>query len=220
MLFDALDFIDDPDPRSAAMNMAVDEALLARLRAPTLRVYRWARPAVSFGYFEKWDAVAGALAGREPVRRWTGGGIVPHGGDFTYTLLVPAGDVFLRRKSSESYRAIHERIVGVLASQGFDVSLCERVSETDSRACFEKPVGCDVLLGGRKIAGAAQRRTRAGLLQQGSVQHIALPENFGRNFSGVLSRRVVETALDAALLAAAARIAGEKYETEAWTRKF
>ena len=202
------------------MNMAVDEALLARLRAPTLRVYRWARPAVSFGYFEKWDAVAGALAGREPVRRWTGGGIVPHGGDFTYTLLVPAGDVFLRRKSSESYRAIHERIVATLALQGFQASLCERVSEADSRACFEKSVGSDVMLGGRKIAGAAQRRTRSGLLQQGSIQNIGLPENFGRSFSGLLSQRIGETTLDAALLADAAHLAVAKYETDAWMRKF
>ena len=220
MLFDALDFIDDPNPRSAAMNMAVDEALLARLRRPTLRVYRWARLAVSFGYFEKWDAVADSLAGREPVRRWTGGGIVPHGGDFTYTLLVPGGDVFLRRKSSESYRAIHERIVATLALQGFQASLCERVSEADSRACFEKPVGCDVMLGGRKIAGAAQRRTRSGLLQQGSIQNVGLPENFGLCFSALLSPRVVAAAVEDDLLADASLLAREKYGTDAWLRKF
>ncbi|MGE9268270.1 MAG: hypothetical protein ACQKBY_09245, partial [Verrucomicrobiales bacterium] len=40
----------------------------------------------------------------------------------------------------------------------------------DSAACFEKPVCWDVLgPNGEKLAGAAQRRSRAGFLHQGSV---------------------------------------------------
>jgi lipoate-protein ligase A len=88
-LFDHLCEVHDPEPHAAALNMAIDEALLRTAREPLLRIYRWARPAVSFGYFGKWADVHRAWPEREAVRRWTGGGIVPHGDDLTYSLIVP-----------------------------------------------------------------------------------------------------------------------------------
>src|ERR1700689_396612 len=76
-----LSFFDDAEPHSAALNMAIDEALLAIISRPVLRIYRWSRAAVSFGCFERWLPVQAAHPAREPVRRWTGGGIVLHGDD-------------------------------------------------------------------------------------------------------------------------------------------
>ena len=49
MIFAALTEVLDPEPHNAALNMALDEVLLASCTAPLLRVYRWAQPAVSFG---------------------------------------------------------------------------------------------------------------------------------------------------------------------------
>ena len=83
MIFDELTEVADPEPHDAALNMALDEVLLRRAAGPLLRVYRWARPAVSFGYFGKVADAEAAWPGREMVRRWTGGGIVPHGADVT-----------------------------------------------------------------------------------------------------------------------------------------
>ena len=82
--------LDDEPPRPAALNMARDEVLLDGLavaeNVSVLRVYRWERPAVSFGYFEPWAAVAAGFGdGRELVRRWTGGRIVEHGAAVAWT---------------------------------------------------------------------------------------------------------------------------------------
>ena len=41
----------DPIPRSGYENMAADE-LLSRRAEAWLRIYGWAKPAVSFGYFD------------------------------------------------------------------------------------------------------------------------------------------------------------------------
>src|SRR5277367_1833538 len=70
---------------SPARNMAIDEALLREVREPVLRIYEWNVPAVSLGYFQP-----AALAGDRPfIRRYTGGGLVDHARDVTYTLVVP-----------------------------------------------------------------------------------------------------------------------------------
>ena len=89
VLFEELTEIVDAEPRGAALNMALDEVLLAEAIAPALRVYQWACPAVSFGYFGRHAEVAAEFPEREMVRRWTGGGTVLHGEDITYSLFVP-----------------------------------------------------------------------------------------------------------------------------------
>lgn len=85
-MLDELHVYDDLDAGSAAFNMALDEALLESAAAPLLRFYRWRRPALSFGYFGRYDEAAAQSSHREIVRRWTGGGIVPHGDDLTYSV--------------------------------------------------------------------------------------------------------------------------------------
>ncbi len=148
--------------------MALDEALLLTAARPLLRVYRWRAPSVSFGYFEKSAPVLAAHPTREPVRRWTGGGVVLHGDDVTYSLIVPAG-FSVGKNARDSYHAIHVCIAAWLRAAGHDATLADAAPPCVSRSCFENPVPHDILLAGHKIAGAAQRRTRQGLLHQGSI---------------------------------------------------
>ena len=91
-LFAALVVHHDGCPHSAAMNMAIDEALLENATVPSIRFYRWHFPALSFGYFGRLSDVAGHVSARDLVRRWTGGGIVLHGDDLTYSIMIPASD--------------------------------------------------------------------------------------------------------------------------------
>ncbi len=85
---------------SPARNMAVDEALLREVRAPVLRLYEWSVPAVSLGYFQP-----AALAGDRPfVRRYTGGGLVDHAHDLTYTLVLPRAHPWMELAMPDSYR--------------------------------------------------------------------------------------------------------------------
>src|SRR6266404_6687976 len=117
-MLDELHVYDDLEPKPAALNMAVDEALLAEAPAPLLRFYRWDQPSLSFGYFGRYADVADQADCREIVRRWTGGGIVPHGDDLTYSVIVPSSHPFFAQSSLEIYAALHEAIRDALAANG------------------------------------------------------------------------------------------------------
>ena len=197
--------------------MAIDEALLEVIRAPLLRVYRWRSPAVSFGYFEHWAPVRDAHPGRDAVRRWTGGGVVPHGGDFTYSLLIPR-DAVAPGTPGESYCAIHTALRGALAEAGIHALEAAVPAAPRSHACFENPVRHDVLVAGRKVAGAAQRRTRAGLLHQGSVQGVDLPEGFPTTLAGRLAAVVRAETWD--VTDPAEELAAWKYGSRAWLERW
>lgn len=216
-LFTALDFFAEAEPHAAPLNMAIDEALLRQIERPLLRVYRWATAAVSFGYFDQWKPVRVAYPQRELVRRWTGGGVVPHGEDFTYSLIVPMADPFARSDTAESYRAIHELIAEVLRDLGSAVSVTPASEEKISPACFENPVRSDIVWNQRKIAGAAQRRSRLGLLHQGSIQGIRLPPELAARLAERFSREIRACSFD--VREAAQTIAAEKYATAAWTER-
>ena len=217
---DELHVYDDVEPKSAAMNMALDEALLETADAPSLRFYRWRRASLSFGYFGFFADAAGEGEGREIVRRWTGGGIVLHGDDLTYSFVLPLGRP--RDPAGSSPRAIyyeiHEAVRRALG-QPTDVILASEAAPKVSEACFANPVEADVLLAGRKIAGAAQRRTRLGLLQQGSIQYEALPPTFTDSFAATLCGSFERKVLAPLLLERAEKIARRKYGTVQWLQR-
>ena len=201
--------------------MAIDEELLRTAHKPLLRIYFWLRPSVSFGYFGKHAEVEEQWPDRELVRRWTGGGIVPHGTDLTYTLVVPRQHAFSRSRAVESYALIHEKIAGLLATQvRLPLELAASAAPKISGACFENPAQHDIMAGAEKIAGAAQRRTQWGLLHQGSIQIPSLPPDFGLEFANTLAARVSMTELPDHLLDQAAALATAKYGSDAWLRRF
>jgi lipoate-protein ligase A len=160
-------------PGEAAWNMAVDDALLAnaaKRNTPVLRFYAWTEPAATFGYFQRYLEVEARTPLRPLIRRPTGGGIVPHDRDWTYSLTVPPGHAWHRLKAVESYRTIHEWVIHGLQAVGISAELAPCCRKEVPGACFEGYEQFDVLACGRKIAGAAQRRNASGLLIQGSVQ--------------------------------------------------
>jgi lipoate-protein ligase A len=207
---------DDLEPRPAALNMAIDEALLLTASVPTLRFYRWKKPSLSFGYFGRYAEVADQSDRREIVRRWTGGGVVPHGEDLTYSVIIPRAHPFFLRSSLEVYATLHEAICLALAANKIAATLANEAGQKISEDCFANPVRADVLSGHRKIAGAAHRRSRAGLLHQGSIQRSDLPERFREDFTRILCDRFEKGVLPLATLEHAAEIASAKYASPAW----
>ena len=156
--------------RPGPENMAVDSWLLEREEEPLLRVYDWQGDWGSLGYFGAVAEARATMPGVSLVRRATGGGLVDHRHDWTYTLVLPRGCGLVGRKGDESYRVIHSALAEVLREAGADVSLVKEDSPVESPACFERPVAWDLVDGnGDKVAGAGQRRSRRGLLHQGSV---------------------------------------------------
>jgi lipoyl(octanoyl) transferase len=164
-------------PGDYAFNMALDETLLQaapRLGRPVLRFYSWTESAASFGYFQKYAEIERLTRLRPLVRRPTGGGLVPHDADWTYSLAFPPGDDWYRLSATESYRRVHEWIRDAFATLQLTTELAPACSKTLPGQCFQGHERFDLLWRGRKIAGAAQRRTRDGLLIQGSVQPAGL----------------------------------------------
>ena len=162
--------------------MAADVALLGRAaaeREPLLRWYGWAEAAVTFGYTQCWAEVANPWidAAVTVVRRPTGGGLVDHRHDVTYALAIPACHPAAKARPLEAYRALHGTLAGVLRELGTTAALLDDCAARGDAACFARPSAFDVVdaATGRKIAGAAMKRTRDGLLIQGSVDRQAAP---------------------------------------------
>lgn len=219
MIFEELLLILDAEPHGGPYNMAMDEVLLREAVQPLLRVYAWSGPAISFGYFGRFAEVWPLWPERQLIRRWTGGGIVPHGEDLTYTLVVPRSHPFAARTAGETYRLIHEAVALALGQAGGPLSLAAGAPKV-SDECFANPAAHDILAGGIKIAGAAQRRTRHGLLHQGSIQRSGLGEEFAKRLAATLSGRVVGKALSPAEDKQANKLAEEKYGTVEWLQRF
>ena len=225
-IFAALNVYHDVAPRSAAMNMAIDEALLESAAAPSVRFYRWGSPALSFGYFGRFADVADKASERDLVRRWTGGGIVFHGADLTYSIVIPANNPVFAEPTMSIYENVHRALCKALleAGQRATVAGVDDPGPGINAAgynglCFANPVRADVTIDGRKVAGAAQRRTRAGLLQQGSVQYVDLGNGLAERFAQALSVNCSEREIADDVLKRGAELAEQKYETDAWLRR-
>ena len=215
-------------PGPAAFNMALDEALLEampRLGRPVLRFYSWTEPAATFGYFQKYADVERATRLRPLVRRPTGGGIVPHDADWTYSLVIPTSHEWHSLKATESYRRVHEWIQKAFAKLNVVTELAP-TPHSQTGQCFAGHEKSDVLWHGRKIAGAAQRRNKLGLLIQGSVQPppMGLARAGWQKAMGEVGR--VEWAMewsdfepDAALRERTEFLAAQKYSQAAYNRK-
>lgn len=226
-IFGALNVYHDIAPRSAAMNMAIDEALLESASAPSIRFYRWESPALSFGYFGRFADVADKASERDLIRRWTGGGIVFHGGDLTYSVVIPVNDPVFAESSMSIYENVHRALREALVANGERAELALVAGVVDAGTaifdrgfnCFANPVRADVTIDGRKVAGAAQRRTRAGLLQQGSVQYVDLENGLAERFAQALSANCRERNIADDVLKRGQELAEQKYETDAWLRR-
>lgn len=176
-VFERLSLWIDHVPRDGPAQMACDEALLAVAEQPVLRVFRWIEPWVSAGYFTPWTEAQAARPGWPVCRRWTGGGVVVHDGDFTFALVVPRSENWSRLRPDESYRQLHVAVTEALHAAGIEAEVFDGRA-SGSAECFAGPVRYDVVVAGGKIAGGAQRRTKRGLLHQGSIQGAGLGGEF------------------------------------------
>ena len=159
---------------SPAWNMAADELLLnqaAAIGQAVLRFYSWDQPAASFGYFQRFADVEFLTDLRPILRRPTGGGLVHHGeNEWTYSLVFPPTHPWYELKADESYKQVHIWIRRAFKYCGVVTELCPETRPAGAGQCFVGAEKNDLLHYGNKIAGAAQRRNRDGLLIQGSIQ--------------------------------------------------
>jgi lipoate-protein ligase A len=160
-----------------AENMAIDQMLLESVDStgvPILRFYQWDQPTLSLGYFQRL-----ADRARHPqsqravcVRRATGGGAILHDREITYSIVMPirSSDTASRQRL---YQWVHQSVLDVLATFGVRAGtfaqLGGRLGREDAFLCFQRRTEQDLIVSGYKILGSAQRRSRAAVLQHGSV---------------------------------------------------
>lgn len=164
-------------PASGAWNMAVDEVLMewsAATGGCALRFYGWREPTLSLGYFQAYEDRTRHAASRDcaVVRRTSGGGAILHDAELTYSFAIPRkGRPALDRLAL--YRIAHTTLIELLAERGIAACLSKGsgggAPGGQPFLCFERRAPGDVLVGKAKIAGSAQRRSPAAVLQHGSV---------------------------------------------------
>ena len=163
---------------SAAMNMAIDEAILqARINGEvpnTLRFYRWKPSAVSLGrnqnpqndvYLDN-----SKKFGVDVVRRISGGGAVYHDfeGEVTYSVVAKVSDL-----GSADVTTIYTKIYGAITDALRLLGVPADFSTGDAKNCPNLTVV------GKKISGSSQTISRGIVLQHGTVLiNLDLPRMF------------------------------------------
>jgi lipoyl(octanoyl) transferase len=171
----------DSGSAPGAENMALDELLLERAGrpggAPVLRLYSFDPPAITIGCHQNPDLVLDAARARadglDCVRRITGGRALLHEGELTYCVVAPAGSALLDRGPGEAYLRISAAISTALRSLGVDAGVFRGRESAGPKGaaspCLSSMTRWELAVGGKKIAGSAQRSAAAAFLQHGSI---------------------------------------------------
>ncbi|WP_266169429.1 lipoate--protein ligase family protein [Dyella subtropica] len=145
-------------PQAPALHMALDEVMTEEVaagrRAPTLRVWEWASPAVVIGRFQSLrnevDSAAAKRHGIEVVRRISGGGamFIEPGNTITYSIYAPLSLVE-GLSFQEAYALMDAWVIAALGDLGIKA--------------WYQPLN-DITSEAGKIAGAAQARRGSTVL--------------------------------------------------------
>jgi lipoyl(octanoyl) transferase len=167
---------------AGVVHMSVDAAVLENpsgFRVPTVRMYRWEPACLSLGIHQRDSGVdfpSCRRDGVDVVRRPTGGRAVLHADEATYSIVVPDESEWGGLPKQELYRRVSESIVLGLSRLGLPVSYEKRSlrppsprDASASMSCFGSAARWEILLGGRKLVGSAQKIGSSGVLQHGSI---------------------------------------------------
>lgn len=162
-----------------ATNMAIDEALIeiyAREHQPVFRIYGWQPPGFSIGCSQKAADVLDVCACRRDgipiVKRATGGGIIYHCREVTYSVVCSEVDIGSPITVKKGYKTICSFLLESYRRYGLKPSFaidCNAGNKIRSTFCFSSFEDYDILIDGRKIGGNAQKWRRKIILQHGSI---------------------------------------------------
>ena len=169
-------------------NMHRDLELLSLVESQTLRLafrtYTWDPWALSLGKHQRPDSVDETAAkdlGIDVVQRPTGGRAVLHANELTYCIAVR------HDHPRYVYAAVHEMLMAALQplvghrldheTTPTDLRQHYASSTSVGQICFTSSAHSEILSGGRKIVGSAQRVFNGIILQHGSI--LCGPEHEG-----------------------------------------
>lgn len=175
---------------SAEQNMRRDASLLEEaVDQPILHLYEWERESATYGYFHRPEVYlnigAAERRGLQLARRPTGGGIIFHLWDLAFSVFIPAHRPEFSQSPLENYAFVNRAVLAAVQSflgKELPLSLigedAPALQPSCSHFCMARPTKYDVLLEGKKIAGAAQRKTKKGFLHQGSIALTLPPRGY------------------------------------------
>lgn len=163
--------------------MAIDEALLRSFdpatSLPVLRLYGWNPPALSLGRFQKAAVVLDLercrADGVAVVRRVTGGGVIYHADELTYSLVCSPTQIPTAASIKDSFRVLTGFLLAFYRTLGLEPAYATDVVTEGTRLgertafCFAGKESFDILINGFKIGGNAQRRLKGVIFQHGSI---------------------------------------------------
>lgn len=182
----------DTGVNSASRNMEIDQDLLNELQFSqrcVLHFYDWAKDSATYGYFTDpylyLDMAAVEQLGLQLARRPTGGGITFHLWDLAFSILIPATHPSYSLNTLENYAFINrlvlkviQRFTGHIFSSELLLNSPLSGNSASSHFCMAKPTQYDLVVAGKKVGGAAQRRTKFGFLHQGTLSLVLPPKDY------------------------------------------
>jgi len=162
---------------SAKENMRIDKELFDgfnSLSTPIFRVYEW-EASFTYGFSQKINTIKNLehlnRYNQNHAQRLTGGGILFHGNDISYSLVIPTS--FVENLSvKQSYELLCSFLLAFYKSLGLNPSYAkdlEDINLSKSDYCQEGFEPYDILVDGKKIGGNAQRRSKDTIFQHGSI---------------------------------------------------
>lgn len=230
-------FLVDTPALDVQEHMAVDEILKDKKDSVILRFFNWQnKPSVTFGYAqffdEVWDKVeAKNILFENITRRPTGGGIVFHEDDLTFSLIFLAENAF--EKPKDIYDKLHSSIQRHFRQENFntqgEVSKENYAPSLNNQAgqCFDNPVSNDILdSSGKKVLGGAIRKFDNIILYQGSFQtknardNERVKQNIIKGVEDFFGIVLVQEKIEDSILKQAKELANTRYKTAEWVKKF
>ncbi len=162
--------------------MQQDQLLLDQMHEqdqPILHLYQWKNPSITYGHFIPVEKIidlekAQLKFGIDIARRPTGGGIIFHLFDYAFSFFLPSGNRMFSHHPIDNYAFVHQIVKKALLDliEEKDMDLLYQNPEDSSSSrffCMAKPTIYDLMVGSKKLAGAAQRKKKQGYLHQGSI---------------------------------------------------
>ncbi len=219
-------------PFDVFSQMAIDEIIACDKTLENknfLRFFNWQeQKAITFGYAQRSKSLKEQLeAGYKITRRPSGGGIVYHDGDLTFSIIFTSQD-----KVEDIYKNLHTAIAGELKKyikqvQTYDQkNIFKPVENGQSKSCFANPVLDDLMLDGKKILGGAIRRFGNRILYQGTLQIAGArdKEEYKSAIKNALEKFLKEessfTEVSPTLLLQIKNKAEQVYKNPAWINKY
>mgnify|MGYP000250470083 CR=1 FL=1 len=222
-------------PLDIYAQMAADEYFCETMpRKYLLRFYNWQSGGVTFGYSQRYSTVITRLKkekkeGLPPVRRPTGGGIVYHENDLTFSFIFHYPCVTFNPR--RIYFLLHNAIKREYGKSvlNFDISSDKTENYNTNfpaMECFKKPVEMDLLSEGKKALGGALRKFADYMLYQASLQTAEVRKNadfhkktIAKAFANEFNIIWEEKKMAGEEMEKVLQIKEMKYMTKSWNRR-